>query len=166
MAKNVAHYSVLIALAMVMSYIEANIPISGAVYGVKLGLANVVVLLALYVYGFKAATFISIIRIFLVGILFGTSYSLLFSLAGGTLSLLVMGLLKRFKIGSIIGVSVFGAVFHNFGQIIVAILLLNISVMYYLPILIVSGIVSGVLIGIVSGIVIKRVRRYILCYRS
>ncbi len=166
MAKKVAHYSVLIALAMVMSYIEAMLPVSIGVYGVKLGLANVVVLLALYEYGFKAATFISLIRVFLVGILFGTGYSMLFSMAGGILSLLIMGILKKLKIGSIIGVSIMGAVFHNMGQIIVAISLLNISVMYYLPILIISGIISGILVGMISGIVIKRVRRYIQCYHS
>ncbi|MBP5197882.1 MAG: Gx transporter family protein [Lachnospiraceae bacterium] len=152
-------YGLLIALALIMSYIEAQIPVFFAIPGIKLGLTNVVVLFALYAMDFKSAFIINIFRIILVGFMFGNGVSILFSLAGGFLSLLVMVLLKKFTDLKIITVSVAGGIAHNIGQIIVAMLMLQTnSIAWYLLVLWFTGIAAGVLVGIIGGEVVKRVR--------
>ena len=150
-------YGIFAALAMILSYVELQIPAFFAVPGMKLGLTNIVVVVALYVLGEKSAFFINLIRILVVSLLFGTVMSLWFSLAGGILSTLIMILLKRCNKFSPVGVSAAGGITHNIGQIIVAMLMLNTGfIIWYLPILWITGVVSGVLIGIIGGIVYKR----------
>ena len=147
-------YGIFAALAMILSYVELQIPAFFAVPGMKLGLTNIVVVVALYVLGEKSAFFINLIRILVVSLLFGTVMSLLFSLAGGIFSTLVMVLLKRSGKFSPVGVSAAGGITHNIGQIIVAMILLNTrSIIWYLPVLWITGVVSGVIIGIIGGIV-------------
>ena len=121
----IAKYGLLIALAMILSYVESLVPAFFAIPGMKLGLTNVVVLFALYAMDFKSAIFINIIRIILVGFLFGNGMSILFSLAGGLLSGVVMMLLKRFSPLQIITVSIAGGIAHNLGQILMAMILLQ-----------------------------------------
>ena len=156
--KNVAVYGVLAALAMILSYVEVQIPAFVAVPGMKLGLTNIVVLVALYKLGNKSAIFINIVRIIAISLLFGTAMSFAFSFAGGMLSTLMMILLKKISKFSTIGVSVVGGVTHNIGQIIVAVILLNTkAIAWYLPILWISGIFSGMLIGFIGAMVCSRV---------
>lgn len=150
-AIKVAFYGILVALAFVFSYIEVLIPFNFSIPGVKLGLANIVVLTALYTIGFKGSFVISCIRIILVGFTFGNMFSLLYSLAGGLLSWIVMSLCKKIKGFSIIGVSIAGGVTHNIGQILIASLVLKTTALgTYLPVLLISGVITGVIIGILG----------------
>ena len=137
-AKKTAFYGMFLALALVAGYIEQLIPINLGIPGVKLGLANIVTMLLLYIVG-------------------GSGFAMVYSAAGAAMSMLVMALLKKTKKFSSVGVSVAGGIFHNVGQIIVAMIVLETKALaYYLPILILSGLVAGILIGILSGILTKR----------
>ncbi|HKL99977.1 MAG TPA: Gx transporter family protein [Mobilitalea sp.] len=159
-SKKIATYGLLVALAFIFSYIERMIPIPYPVPGMKLGLANLVVITALYTMGVKEAFALSIIRIFLVGFTYGNIFAMAFSLAGGLLSWLMMVIFHRSKLFSMVGVSIIGGVAHNIGQIIVAILYLNNNVMvYYLPFLLISGVASGALIGIIGAMIVKALKK-------
>jgi len=143
---------------MILSYVEALVPISVAVPGVKIGLANIVVMFALYKMGAKAAVSISLVRVVLVSILFGNLFSMVYSLAGAVLSLGAMLCATRIKELSSVGVGVIGGVFHNIGQIIVAIFVLETAgLIYYLPVLCISGTVAGILVGLLAGILVQRI---------
>ena len=158
--RKIAQYGMMVALALIMSYIEAQIPAFVAVPGMKLGLTNIVVVAALYLLGTKSAMFINIVRIFLVSLLFGNTMSLAFSLVGGMLSTIIMIFLKKSDKFSTVGVSAAGGITHNIGQILVAVFLLNTSaIAWYLPILWISGIFSGIVIGIIAGIVTSRLAK-------
>ena len=155
--KKTAFYGMFLALALVAGYVEQLIPVNLGVPGVKLGLANIVTMVLLYTLGARPAGGITAVRILLSGILFGTGFSIVYSAAGAVLSILVMMLLKSTDKFSYIGVSVAGGVFHNAGQILVAILVLETgALVYYLPILIVAGLVAGLIIGFLSGFLIRR----------
>ena len=156
-ASKVAQYGLIAALALVLSYLESLVPSLG-VPGVKLGLPNIAIVFALYRLGWRDACIISLVRVFLVFLLFGNGAGLAYSVVGAALSLALMGLLKKTGKFSSVGVSVAGGVAHNGGQILVAMALLETSrLAWYLPVLWVSGTVAGVLVGIVSGVLVKRV---------
>lgn len=155
--KKVAGIGMMIALAFVLSYVESLLPISIGIPGVKIGLSNLVIMVCFYQYSTKVTLGVAMVRILLVGITFGNLYSMLYSLAGGMLSFLVMFLLKKTKSFSVYGVSMAGGVFHNIGQILVASVVLRTKLLvYYLPFLMLSGVVTGIAIGMVSGMLIKR----------
>lgn len=157
MNRKIAYYGLLVALAFIFSYVESLFPINLGIPGVKLGLANLVVIVSLYLFGIREAAVISFIRIVLSGITFGSPAAMVYSLAGGLLSLLIMVIAKKTNKFSTMGVSVAGGVFHNVGQIIVAMIVLETqSLIYYLPVLIISGLVAGVVIGILAAEIIKR----------
>ena len=157
MNRKIAYYGLLVALAFIFSYVESLFPINLGIPGVKLGLANLVVIVSLYLFGIREAAVISFIRIVLSGITFGSPAAMVYSLAGGVLSLLIMVIAKKTNKFSTMGVSVAGGVFHNVGQIIVAMIVLETqSLIYYLPVLIISGLVAGVIIGILAAEIIKR----------
>lgn len=159
MSKNkaTAMCGVFIALAMILSYLENLIPIYFVVPGIRLGLANIVTIIALTELGLKSAIIVSFGRIVLSGILFGNVTVIIYSLAGATLSLLVMCIVRKIKVFTLTGVSICGAVAHNFGQIIVAVIVLNnINIMYYMLVLAVTGAVTGTAIGILTGIILKK----------
>lgn len=158
--KRIAMCGVMTALAMIFSYIESMIPIPLPVPGIKLGVANIAVITILYVLGVKEAVIINLLRIVLTSMLFGNFNSFLFSISGAILSLLIMIIMKKLDFFSYIGVSVCGGIMHNVGQIIAAVFIMGSGVIvYYLPVLIISGVFAGVVIGIVSGIVAKRVKK-------
>lgn len=157
--KKIATSALMIALAMILSFVESQIPSFFPIPGIKLGLANIAVIFALYRLSIKDAIVVSLIRVVVVSTLFGTSLTLAYSLSGAVLSLLIMVLLKKSDKFSIVGVSVAGGISHNIGQIIMAIILMHNSVIsYYLPFLIISGIVTGVVIGLVSAKIVERVK--------
>ncbi|MCD8046238.1 MAG: Gx transporter family protein [Clostridiales bacterium] len=159
-AKTIALLAMMIAIAMVFSYVESLIPINFGIPGVKLGLANLAIVAALYLLDGRQTLLISVARIILSGFLFGNFASILYSLAGGLLSLAVMILLKKSGKLSVVTVSAAGGIFHNVGQVIVAILVVeNLKIAFYLPVLLVSGFLTGLLIGVVSRIVLPRVKR-------
>ena len=158
-SRQIARYALLVALAMVLSWLERLVPISTAVPGVKLGLTNLVVIFALYRMGFRDAVMISIVRVFLVSMTFGNAYSFFYSLAGAVLSMAVMVLLKGSGKFSILGVSVAGGVCHNLGQIMVAMAVLETAgLISYLPVLMISGTAAGVCIGVLSAVITERIK--------
>lgn len=159
MSRHAARCALLVALAMTLSWLESMIPLPGALPGMKLGLANLAVIFALYRLGLREAAAISLVRVMLVSTTFGNAYSLAYSLAGAALSLAVMAALKRTGRFSILGVSIAGAVAHNVGQILVAMAVLGTArLAWYLPPLLLSGTAAGVAIGAAGGVLVERVR--------
>ena len=157
--KKIAVLALAIALAMILSFVESQIPAFVAIPGVKIGLANIAVVFVLYKLGWKEAVLISLVRVFMVSVLFGTAVSLFYSVAGAVLSLTGKVLLGKTGLFSTVAVSVTGGVLHNVGQILMACLLLETNVIvYYLPFLILSGVIAGVVIGVVSAIMVNRVQ--------
>ena len=161
MAKRVSFYGILVALAFIASYIEVLIPFNFHVPGMKLGLANIVVLIALYFGGIRAGITVSLVRIILVGFTFGNPYSAIYGLSGGILSFMVMILLKKTDFFGILGVSMAGGVTHNIGQLFCAMVLLRLPAVFsYLSYLMFVGIITGALIGIIAGEILKRVAKW------
>ena len=159
-ARRVARFGLLTALSLVLGYLDRAIPVtwflSGAVPGIKLGLANIVVLVCLYLLGEKYAFFINCTRIALAALLFGSLFSALYALAGGIVSFAVMALLKRTGIFSVCGVSMAGGVFHNLAQLTVAAFLVETAqVYYYFPVLLLSGMATGIGIGVLATLILR-----------
>ena len=151
--------ALLATTALLFSYIEILIPYNVGIPGVKLGLANLAIIIALYKMDIKYAVSINLIRILLAGLLFSGLFAMVYSLAGGMLSLLVMYLLKRTDKFSMIGVSMAGGVTHNIGQLLIAIMIVeNRALLFYAPVLLISGLVTGLLIGYLTTETLKRVR--------
>lgn len=147
------------SLALIFSYIEAIIPYSPAVPGIKLGIANIVTVIALYRFGWRDALAVSIIRIVIAGLLFNGLFGMLYSLAGAILSLLGMIWLKKTDLFSVVGVSMAAGVLHNFGQLLVASALIeDLRIFFYFPVLLFSGIAAGILVGIVSAYILRVLR--------
>ncbi len=160
MKRKTALYGLLVALAFILSYVESLLPVVG-VPGVKLGLANLVVLVALYALSSRDALVCAVLRIVLVGFTFGSPASMLYSLAGGMCSFLVMSVLKRTDKFSILGVSVAGGVCHNLGQLAVAMLVLRTPpLLWYLPVLLASGVLTGTLIGVAVRLCLPKLPRF------
>ena len=147
-----------IALSMILSFVESQIPAFVAIPGIKVGLTNIVVVFALYKLGWKEAGVISLIRVFLVSLLFGTGATFLYSIAGAVLSYVGMLLLKGTGRFSYVAVSVAGGVLHNIGQIGMACLVMETNlILYYLPFLLLSGTVAGVVVGLLAAVMIRRI---------
>ncbi len=158
--KRVAVFALFTALAFTLSFLETLIPINVGVPGVKIGLANLVVVAALYLLDEKEAFAVSMIRILISGLLFTGAFSLLYSFAGGILSFSVMLLAKKSEKLSVLGVSVLGAAVHNIGQIIVAAIVMQTAkIVYYLPVLLISGVIAGIIVGIISKILVERLSK-------
>ncbi|AVM70474.1 heptaprenyl diphosphate synthase [Lachnospiraceae bacterium oral taxon 500] len=146
-----------VALAMIFSYLEFLLPLPVPFPGIKLGLANLAIVVPLYLWGLFPALAISLLRIALVGITFGSLATILYSLFGALLSLAVMAGLKKWNVFSVTGVSMAGGVCHNIGQLAAAALIVeNIRLFYYLPVLLAAGALTGFAIGAVSAQVLKR----------
>ncbi|MCF0130067.1 MAG: Gx transporter family protein [Pseudobutyrivibrio sp.] len=155
--KTVATFGLLIALCLVLSYIESLVPAFFAVPGIKLGLTNLVVLTALYKLGPKSSFIINLIRILLVGLTFGNGASLIYSLSGGMLSTFAMIGLKKTNRFALVTVSITGAITHNVGQILAAMVLMATpAIGYYLAILWFTGLLTGSVIGIIGKEVVRR----------
>lgn len=160
MKTKVAYFGVFTALALIFSYLESLIPIHFGIPGVKLGLANLIIVIALYKVSIKEAYILSVVRIVLAGFMFGNLFAILYSLAGGILSLTLMCVLKKTDKFSVYGVSMAGGVFHNIGQLIMAAIVLeSVSIGYYFPVLLISGLVTGFVIGIISNEMMKRLKK-------
>ena len=155
--RRLALSAMLAALALIFSYVEALIPLPVPVPGIKLGIANLVIVMAIYKLGFRYAFTINCVRIFIAGLLFSGVFGMIYSFAGGILSLLVMYLLQRTGWFSMVGVSMAGGVAHNLGQLITASLLVqSVRMMSYFSILLFSGLISGILIGVLASLIYRR----------
>lgn len=157
MKSTVAYFGVFTALALILSYVETLIPLSLGIPGVKLGLANLVIVIALYRLRLSEVFLLSVVRILLSGFLFGNYFSIIYSLAGGLLSLTVMAMMKKREGYSVKGVSISGGVFHNVGQLLIAAFVVEtFSITYYIPVLLIAGMLTGLLIGIVADEMLRR----------
>lgn len=157
--KKIVDLGLLLAAALILSYIESLIPFGFGIPGIKLGLANLAVLLCLYQWGAREAIILNIMRILLAGFLFGNLYSILYSLVGGFFSFFVMWMAKRLNRLTMTGVSVLGGVFHNIGQLLVAAFVVETAgVFYFIPYLLLSGVLTGLLIGFVAGLILPHLK--------
>ena len=153
---------IFLALALVFSYIESFIPVALAIPGIKLGIANIVIVMVLYLFGPGEAFVISIVRVVLSGFLFGNMFGIIYGMCGAVLSLAVMIIIRNTRQFHVITVSAIGGVAHNLGQIMIAsVIVQNYNVMYYFAVLMIAGAITGILIGIVSDIMIKRLGRIV-----
>ena len=156
-SRRIAYLGLLTALAMILSFVESQIPALVAIPGIKVGLPNIAIVFVLYKMGPKTAIAISFVRVFLVSLLFGNLQVMTFSMAGALLSMVGMILLKKTGWFSVITVSIVGGILHNVGQIIAACIWTQTAeVALYLPVLLISGLVTGGLIGLAAGLMVKR----------
>lgn len=150
--------SLLVSVALILSYVESLIPPFIAIPGVKIGLANSVTVFALYLLDIRSAVIISVLRVSLASLLFGSPVTFIYSIVGAALSILVMALLRRIDSFSAIGVSALGGVAHNLGQVAVAALIMeNAGLLYYFSLLIVAGVAAGAAIGVISALLVSKI---------
>lgn len=160
-AKKISACAMFTALAMIVGYLEHMIPLPFAVPGVKLGLANVVIVAMMYLIGAKEAFIVDIVRVLLSGVMFTGLSAMMYALAGALTSFVVMSLVRRCKTFSIIGVSVAGALTHNAAQYsLAAIIVHTVGLISYLPVLMISGSVTGIVVGTVANIIVERLKNY------
>ena len=160
--RKIASVGMLTALAMVLGFVETLIPINLGIPGMKIGLANLIVIIAFYLFDIKTGVIVSLLRIVLIAMTFGNVSMMIYSISGATLSLLCMIIAKQIKAFSMVGRSIIGVIMHNVGQIICAAVVVRTNgVFTYLPVLLIAGVVSGMLIGIAASLVIVRVKPYI-----
>ena len=155
--KKITTSGILLALALILGYLESLIPFYFGIPGAKLGLPNLLVLVLLYRYDVKDAAIFQILRVTLTGLLFGNMFGILYSLSGALCSFIVMVLVKKWDFFDITGVSVIGGVFHNIGQILLATVIISkFSFLYYIPVLLIAGMVAGMIIGKLVQIILQR----------
>lgn len=162
MKNKAAYLGLLLAFALLLSYIEVLLPLQVGIPGVKLGLANLAVLLCLYLFTEKEAMLLSVVKAVLTGLLFGNLYMIIYSLAGAVLSCLVMAVMIRLGKWHVPVVSAMGGVMHNVGQLMVAYLTIQTyGILYYVPILLIAGLMTGLLIGVIVSLTLPYVKKVI-----
>lgn len=155
-AQFIARVALMASLALIFSYVEAIIPYNPGIPGIKLGIANIVTVIALYKFSWKEAACVSVIRIVIAGLLFNGVFGMFYSLAGAVLSLIGMIILKKTGLFSVTGVSMAAGVLHNLGQLLVAAALIeDLRIFFYFPVLLFSGIAAGILVGIASQMILR-----------
>jgi len=160
--KNIGITSLFLALALVLSYIETLLPVFIPIPGLKIGLPNLVIIIILYLYDLKTVSLINVMRIFIAGFMFGSAFSIVYSLAGAFLSMIIMALMKKTRKFSIVTVSSAGGIFHNLGQIIMAAIVMeNYYIFTYFPVLFIGGLITGIVIGIIARELLPRLRKII-----
>lgn len=158
-SKKISTAAVLTSLALIFSYVEFLFPLSLGIPGIKPGLANIVIVVALYKLGARTALMVNLSRILLAAALFGSVFSGLYSLAGGLASFAAMTALRKTNLFSTAGVSMAGGVFHNLGQLAVAALIVeSAQILYYFPLLLLSGMAAGLLNGALATWVLRALR--------
>jgi len=160
MAKKLCIYGILSAVCLIFSFVEHLVGLDFIAPGVKLGLSNSVVLVLIAIDDIKGAFSVNIVRILLSGLLFSSPMAMVFSLAGGITSLIVMSIFSKFKVFSLYGVSVLGAITHNLAQLFCAWVLLGVGVWFYSPILLISALVCGILTAFITKLICKQLKTY------
>lgn len=156
--KSVARMAMMTALAVLLGYVESLFPPPVPVPGIKLGLANAIIILELYTEGTKQMWMVSMLKVILCTVLFGSVTSFVYSLCGAVVSLVVMMLAKRTSLFSVMGVSSLGGIFHNLGQLVCAYLFIGKGALLHIPVLCLCGAACGVMTGFAAQIIIKRGR--------
>lgn len=156
MTKKITNLALLSALAIILGYLETFIPFNLGIPGAKLGLANLITLIVLYTTDFKSALLVSLLRVFIIATVFSNYYMFFYSFTGAVFSLLIMTLLKRTTLFSTLAISISGAVFHNLGQILVAMIFYGFNIIYYLPYLLILSLLTGSVIGIIGQILLTK----------
>lgn len=160
--RKMCYLALFCAIAIILSYIETLIPFQFGIPGAKIGLANITTIIILFCFGFKEAFIVMLLRVFIVGATFTNLYMMLYSLAGGIISLAMMTLFYKTHLFSNYIVSIIGGIFHNVGQLLVAMFFFNTTTfLYYLPYLLLIGSLSGAVIGIVAQIIYTKIGKYI-----
>lgn len=155
----IAQIALLVALALIFSYVEAIIPYNPGIPGIKLGVANIVTVIALYKFGPKDALTVSIVRVLIAGLLFNGIFGACYAMAGAIVSLVGMIFLRKTGVFSVVGVSMAGGVLHNVGQLLVAAALIeDLKIFFYFPVLLFSGIIAGIAVGIAAALVFDRIK--------
>jgi heptaprenyl diphosphate synthase len=158
-----AYMGLFLAFALILSYIETLIPFTPGMPGIKLGLANLAVLLCMYLLGSREALLLTVVKALLSGVLFGNLFMIWYSLTGALLSFLVMTVMKRCKLFHLPVVSGAGGVMHNMGQLLVAFLAVETySVIYYMPFLIIAGLVTGIIIGVSANLLLPYLKKMLV----
>lgn len=156
--RKLAFLGIFSAVAIIFGYVESLVPVFVGIPGIKLGLANLAVLFVLYRYSMKEAAAVSLVRILVIGFMFGNLFSIVYSIAGAALSMTVMAIMLKKTDFSLMGVSVAGGVTHNVGQLMIAMCIVeSTSLVYYAPALLVSGVITGLLIGWLTTETSKRI---------
>lgn len=159
--QSVALCGLLTAVMMVLGYVESRIPVLVGVPGIKLGLANSVLVYAVYLLSPRVTVGLMLVKVVLSALLFASPLAMAFSLTGGVLSTAGMLLAKRMKGFGMVGVSVIGALLHNAGQVLVAVWLVgNVNLLYYLAILALTAVVTGMVTGLCAGLVMKALGKH------
>ncbi|MGN0377649.1 MAG: Gx transporter family protein [Suilimivivens sp.] len=162
MRTKTAYLGLFLAFALILSYIEVLIPFSFGIPGIKLGLANLAVVLTLYLIGYREAFVLTIVKALLCSLLFGNMSMMLYSLTGAILSFIVMALMVKSNRFHLPFVSAAGGVMHNIGQLLVAYFVVKTyGILYYVPVLILAGLITGILIGITASLVRPYINRVI-----
>ena len=157
--RKIALLGIFSSIGIITGYIESLLVLPVSIPGVKIGISNCITIILLYLLGPWEALFVLMIRVVLSGALFGSLFSILYSLSGALVSYIIMRILYKCDKLSVYGVSAIGGVFHNIGQLLMAVILVSsIDILYYLPILILAGLIAGVIVGLVSAFVMKRIR--------
>ncbi|MCM1134514.1 MAG: Gx transporter family protein [Clostridium sp.] len=158
-----AYMGLLLAFALILSYVETLVPLQIGIPGVKLGLANLAVVLCLYLLGWREALLLTVVKAFLSGLLFGNLFMILYSLAGAVLSAVFMILLKKSGWFHIPAVSACGGVMHNMGQLLIAMKVVDTyGVLYYLPVLIVAGLITGLVLGMAASLLLPGLQKLLV----
>ena len=159
--KKIAFLGLCTGVSLVLAYVEALLPpLWAAVPGIKMGLPNIMIIFLLYRFSWKEAAAVSLVRLCAVALLFGNIMTLAYSLAGAVLSLAIMALLKKSNGFSMVGVSLAGGVFHNLGQILVAMVVLETAeIGYYMIVLTITGVLAGILVGLAGSLLLKYLKR-------
>ena len=155
----IAVLALMVTLSMMLSYLEHILVLPTGIPGIKLGLSNLLVVFLLYLYGWREAGIVNLLRILLSGLLFGNAFGLLFSLSGAALSFIGMVIAKRSGLLGQVGVSVLGGVLHNVAQLIAAAVCFSLlQIRYFLPYLLIAGLVTGLFNGAVAKLLLSRSR--------
>lgn len=158
-----AYMGLFLAFALILSYIETLIPFAPGIPGIKLGLANMAVILCLYLFGFKYAFLLTTVKAILAGLMFGNMFMIVYSLAGAWFSLLLMAALKRYDVFHMPIVSACGGIMHNMGQLLVAFFAVETyAVIYYMPILVAAGLLTGTVIGMAASLVLPYIQKILV----
>ena len=160
-------YAMFLALSMILGYVESFLPMPFPIPGIKLGLANIVSILGLFSIGAVPTAIITLLRVLLLAILFGNMMTLSYSMAGFLLSFAVMFCAKKCMHFSYLAVSLLGGIFHNLGQILMAVFLLRSPVLFaYFPVLLFAGMLAGIMMGVLSALLEKRLHRRFLDWKN